>query len=58
MREGNMEAEIPMHYAGVQNTYTGSIPSAAPGQIELQVLALDPANANFGLTREDLTILP
>jgi len=58
MREGTMEAEIPMHYAGVQNTYTGSIPSAAPGQIELQVLALDPANANFGLTREDLTILP
>lgn len=58
IRAGNIEAEIPMHYAGVQNTYTGSVPTAVPGQTELQVLALDPANANFGLTRENLTIIP
>jgi len=58
VREGQLEAEIPMHYAGVQNTYTGSVPNAAPGQVELQVLAMDPVNANFGLTRQDLVIVP
>jgi hypothetical protein len=58
IREGNIEAEIPMRYAGVQNTYTGAVPTAVPGRIELQILAMDPVNANFGLTREDLTIIP
>jgi hypothetical protein len=47
-----------MQYAGVQNTYSGNVPVTAAGQVELQVLALDPVNANFGLTREDLTIIP
>ena len=58
IREGNIEAEIPMQYAGVQNTYAGNVPVTLPGQVELQVLAMDPANANFGLTRENLTIIP
>jgi hypothetical protein len=47
-----------MKYAGVQNTYSGSVPAATVGQVELQVLAMDPVNANFGLTREELTIIP
>ena len=58
VREGKIESEIPMQYAGVQNTFKGDVPAAAPGQIELQVLALDPENANFGLTKENLTIVP
>src|SRR6202049_5000550 len=58
VREGNVEVEVPMQYAGVQNTYSGNIPAKAAGQVELQVLAMDPVNANFGLTREDLTIIP
>jgi hypothetical protein len=58
VREGKIETEIPMQYAGVQNTFKGDVPVAAPGQIELQVLALDPDNANFGLTKENLTIVP
>ena len=58
VREGNVEAEVPMQYAGVQNTYSGNVPVTAAGQVELQVLAMDPVNANFGLTREDLTIVP
>jgi len=58
VREGNVEAEVPMQYAGVQNTYSGNVPVTAAGQVELQVLAMDPVNANFGLTREDLTIIP
>jgi hypothetical protein len=58
VREGNIETEVPMHYAGVQNTYTGTVPAAVPGRIELQVLAMEPVNANFGLNRQDLTIIP
>src|SRR3979490_2431274 len=58
VREGNGEAEAPTQHAGVQNTYSGNVPVTAAGQVELQALALDPVNANFGLTREDLTIIP
>jgi hypothetical protein len=58
IREGNVETEVPMKYAGVLNTYSGSVPTAAAGQVELQILAMDPVNANFGLTHEDLTIVP
>jgi hypothetical protein len=58
IREGNVETEVPMKYAGVLNTYSGSVPVTAAGQVELQILAMDPVNANFGLTHEDLTIVP
>jgi len=58
IREGNVETEVPMQYAGVQNTYSGNVPVTAAGQVELQVLAMDPVNANFGITRENLTIIP
>ena len=47
-----------MQYAGVQNTFTGNVSVNAPGKIELQVLAMDGANANFGIDRQDLTVLP
>jgi hypothetical protein len=58
VREGKIEKEIPMQYAGVQNTFKGDVPVTSPGQVELQVLAMDPPNANFGLTQQDLTIVP
>jgi len=58
VREGKIETEVPMQYAGVQNTFKGDVPVASPGQIELQVLAMDPENANFGLTKQNLTIVP
>ncbi len=58
VRDGKMEAEIPMQYAGVQNTFTGNVTVNASGKIELQVLAMDAANANFGLNRHNFTVLP
>lgn len=58
VRDGKIEAEIPMQYAGVQNTFTGNVSVNTPGHIELQVLAMDPGNANFGLNRQDFTVLP
>ena len=58
VREGKIETEIPMQYAGVVNTFKGDVPVTSPGQIELQLLAMDPENANFGLTKRNLTIVP
>jgi len=58
IRDGKPESEIPMQYAGVQNTFSGSVSVNKPGRVELQVLAMDGANANFGIDRQDLTIVP
>ncbi|HVA95352.1 MAG TPA: hypothetical protein VNI36_10685 [Candidatus Dormibacteraeota bacterium] len=58
IRAGKIEAEIPMQYAGVVDTYSGNIPATTPGQVELQFLAMDGPNANFGLARENLTVVP
>jgi len=58
LRDGKVESEIPMAYAGVQNTFHVDVPAAVTGAMELQVLALDPASANFGMTREAISIVP
>jgi hypothetical protein len=58
LRDGKVESEIPMTYAGVQNTFHVDAPVPAVGPLELQVLALDPASANFGMTREAIAIVP
>jgi hypothetical protein len=58
LRDGKVEQEIPMTYAGVQNTFHGNVPLTSPGAVELQVLAMDPGNANFGMMREAVSIVP
>ena len=58
LRDGKVESEIPMTYAGVQNTFHADVPVTAPGPLELQVLAMDPASANFGMTKEAIAIVP
>jgi hypothetical protein len=58
LRDGKVQSEIPMTYAGVQNTFHVDVPVTAAGPVELQVLALDPASANFGMTRESIAIVP
>jgi len=58
LRDGKVESEIPMSYAGVQNTFHTDVPVTAAGPLELQVLAMDPGSANFGMTREAIAIVP
>ena len=58
LRDGKVESEIPMTYAGVQNTFHVDVPVTAPGAMELQVLALDAGSANFGMTREAIAVVP
>jgi len=42
----------------VQNTFHADVSPTAPGATELQVLALDPGSANFGMTRQAVAIVP
>jgi hypothetical protein len=58
LRDGKVESEIPMTYAGVQNTFHADVPVTAAGPLELQVLAMDPASANFGMNREAIAVIP
>jgi hypothetical protein len=58
LSEGKIEAEVPMEYAGVVNTFKGDVPVTNPGQMELQVLAMDAENSNFGLAKQSLTVVP
>ncbi len=58
LRDGKVESEIPMTYAGVQNTFHTDVPVTASGPLELQVLALDPGSANFGMTKEAIAVVP
>jgi hypothetical protein len=47
-----------MTYAGAQTTCHVDVPVTAPGALELQVLALDPGSANFGMMKEAVAIVP
>ena len=58
VRNGKVETEVPLQYAGQQNTYAGSVAVGAAGKAELQILALDPPNANFGIFRQNITVAP
>jgi len=58
LRDGKVQSETPMTYAGVQNTFHANVSDLAAGSMELQILALDPASANFGMTKEALAIVP
>jgi hypothetical protein len=58
LRDGKVQSEIPMTYAGVQNTFHADVPVTAAGPLELQVLALDPGSANFGMSKEAIAVIP
>ncbi len=58
LRDGKVQSEIPMTYAGVQNTFHADVPASATGAMELQVLSMDAGSANFGMMKEAVTIVP
>ena len=58
LRDGKVQSEIPMTYAGVQNTFHADVPATAAGPLELQVLSMDAGSANFGMMKESVTIIP
>jgi len=58
LRDGKVQSEIPMTYAGVQNTFHADIPATEAGPLELQILSMDAASANFGMLKEAVAIVP
>jgi hypothetical protein len=58
VRDGKVINEVPLRYAGKKSTFAGQVPLSTAGPIELEVLAIDPANANFGMIRRKVTVNP
>jgi hypothetical protein len=47
-----------MTYAGTQSTYSAMLAPVAPGDYQLEVLALDADNVNFGHVVRPVSIEP
>jgi hypothetical protein len=51
MRDGRLVSETPLAYAGETSMHAATIPALDPGDVTIEVLALDEARGNFGLAR-------
>lgn len=49
-------AEAPLDYAGETSVYAGEVEAPAPGAYTLEVLAADPATANYGTDRAAIEV--
>lgn len=58
LQNGGVVEEARMAYAGTQSTYSAKLAPVAPGDYQLEVLALDSNNANFGHVVRSVTIEP
>ncbi len=50
-------AEVPLAFTGAESTYGALVTVHKPGQVTLQVLAMDPAMANFGMVERTVRVL-
>lgn len=58
LRDGQVLTEAPLSYAGKKSTFAGQVVLDSKGPAELEVLAMDPSNANFGLARRTVVVGP
>jgi hypothetical protein len=56
VRKGKVESEVVLAYAGERSTYAGTLRAPAAGKYELRLVAMDPANANFGVNSRKLKV--
>jgi hypothetical protein len=56
LRGGEVVGEWPMEFAGTTSEYTVSATVDAPGELDLQVIALDPAKANTGMATGSVVV--
>jgi hypothetical protein len=50
--------EIPLQYAGKVSTFDGQLTISGGGQLEVEVLAMDSPNANFGRAGHKFSVSP
>jgi hypothetical protein len=58
VRDGKVIAKAPLSYAGKKSTFAGQLSLPKAGSFELEVLAMEPTNANFGMVRRTVTVNP
>ena len=56
VRKGKIESEAVLSYAGEKSTYSVTLRAPAAGKYELRLMAMDAANANFGMHSRKLTV--
>ncbi len=52
LHDGDVIAETTLTFAGERSTYAGELPLSTAGPVGLMILAMYPANANFGWARQ------
>ena len=57
VRDGEVIDEVELKYAGRVSTFEGEVTPPETGSFQLVVLAMDPANANFGRVVRDLSVM-
>lgn len=58
VRGNEVVAQVPMEYAGTPNLYEAAlvIPDSGVRELTLEVLAMDPEDANFGIDRQQVNV--
>lgn len=56
LAEGEAVAEVPLEYLGERSKFGGSLAAPGTGEFELEVVASDPEQANFGRAVQRLTV--
>ncbi|MFQ5679433.1 MAG: hypothetical protein ACE5HP_08230 [Gemmatimonadota bacterium] len=54
--DGGVVAEVPLAYGGERSVHVGELPDPGPGPAVVEVIAADPARANFGLARREVLV--
>jgi hypothetical protein len=56
IRNGVVESETSLSYAGETSMHSATIPPLEPGEVTLEVLAMDEARGNFGMAQQTYTV--
>lgn len=56
LRDGVLESETRLGYAGETSMHKATIPAIGAGEVTIEVLSMDDARGNFGITRETFTV--
>jgi predicted solute-binding protein len=56
VQDENVVAEAPLSFTGKRSVYAASLPLRKGGRQVLRVVAMDPANANFGMVEREIVV--
>jgi hypothetical protein len=56
IREGAVESETALAYAGETSMHSATLQPLEPGEVTIEVLSMDATRGNFGIVRETFTV--